>query len=172
MNAHNYWSFMNRNSGCRRERPLLLGSWQRRPSSAFWWPRDCQDWLREILCAIPQRYQPLLHVCIMTWVTIACFLCSGCFFTTSGGLQSFEHPLNEMKAMPIVDGQGQICSATYKVDAESKKCYGIQRVDSAANWSSQYWCNDVKPLRFSGDYSGEINEVSIHCFWQSFGHIT
>ncbi|THU71997.1 hypothetical protein C4D60_Mb04t07450 [Musa balbisiana] len=31
----------------------------------------------------------------------------GCFFTTSGGLQSFQHPLNELKAIPRVDSQGQ-----------------------------------------------------------------
>ncbi|XP_038984867.1 stem-specific protein TSJT1-like isoform X2 [Phoenix dactylifera] len=62
----------------------------------------------------------------------------GCFFTTSGGLQSFEHPLNEVKAMPRVDSEGQICGATYKVDVEAKKETGMPRVGSSANWSSQY----------------------------------
>jgi len=62
----------------------------------------------------------------------------GCFFTTSGGLQSFEHPMNEMKVMPRVDSQGQVCGVTYKVDADTKKNSGMPRVGSAANWSSQY----------------------------------
>ncbi|XP_072978083.1 stem-specific protein TSJT1-like [Typha angustifolia] len=62
----------------------------------------------------------------------------GCFFTTSGGLQSFEHPMNELKPMPRVDSQGQVCGSTYKVDVQAKKDSGIPRVDSAANWSSQY----------------------------------
>ncbi|THU62083.1 hypothetical protein C4D60_Mb01t01420 [Musa balbisiana] len=61
-----------------------------------------------------------------------------CFFTTSGGLQSFEHPLNELKAMPRVDSQGQVCGATYKVDDQAKKETKMPRVDSAANWSSHY----------------------------------
>ncbi|KAK1270770.1 Stem-specific protein TSJT1 [Acorus gramineus] len=62
----------------------------------------------------------------------------GCFFTTSGGLQSFEHPLNELKPVPRVDSQGQVCGATFKVDAESKKASGMPRVGSATDWSSHY----------------------------------
>ncbi|OVA05380.1 protein of unknown function DUF3700 [Macleaya cordata] len=62
----------------------------------------------------------------------------GCFFTTSGGLRSFEHPMNELKAMPRVDSSGQVCGATYKVDAVAKKEAGMPRVGSAANWSSNY----------------------------------
>ncbi|RDX72012.1 Stem-specific protein TSJT1, partial [Mucuna pruriens] len=57
-----------------------------------------------------------------------------CFFTTSGGLRSFEHPLNEMKPIPRVDSSGQVCGATFKVDAETKKeTTGMARVGSAAN---------------------------------------
>ncbi|VAI21775.1 unnamed protein product [Triticum turgidum subsp. durum] len=52
----------------------------------------------------------------------------GCFYTTSGGLQSFEHPLNELKAVPRVDSQGQMCGSTFKVDSEAKKDSGIPRV--------------------------------------------
>lgn len=62
----------------------------------------------------------------------------GCFFTTSGGLQSFEHPLNEVKPMPRVDSQGQVCGADFKVDAGSKKDSVMPRVGSAANWSEHY----------------------------------
>lgn len=62
---------------------------------------------------------------------------SGCFFTTSGGLSSFEHPLNELKPVPRVDSSGQMCGATFKVDAEAKKeTTGMPRVGSAANWSN------------------------------------
>ncbi|CAJ2673904.1 stem-specific protein TSJT1-like [Trifolium pratense] len=63
----------------------------------------------------------------------------GCFFTTSGGLRSFEHPLNELKPIPRIDSSGQVCGSTYKVDADSKKeTTGMPRVGSAANWSSDY----------------------------------
>ncbi|XP_057957173.1 stem-specific protein TSJT1 [Malania oleifera] len=62
----------------------------------------------------------------------------GCFFTSSGGLRSFEHPLNELKPVPRVDSSGQVCGATFKVDVESKKESSMPRVGSAANWSSQY----------------------------------
>ncbi|XP_057431303.1 stem-specific protein TSJT1-like [Lotus japonicus] len=63
----------------------------------------------------------------------------GCFFTTSGGLRNFEHPLNELKPVPRVDSSGQVCGATFKVDAETKKeTTGMPRVGSAANWSSNY----------------------------------
>ncbi|OAY76635.1 stem-specific protein TSJT1 [Ananas comosus] len=62
----------------------------------------------------------------------------GCFFTTSGGLQSFEHPLSEVKPVPRVDSKGEVCGATYKVDAGTKKDSSIPRVGSAANWASQF----------------------------------
>ncbi|XP_059632464.1 stem-specific protein TSJT1-like [Cornus florida] len=63
----------------------------------------------------------------------------GCFFTTSGGLRSFEHPLNELKPVPRVDSSGQVCGATFKVDEESsRKETGMPRVGSAANWSQNY----------------------------------
>lgn len=65
------------------------------------------------------------------------FHISGCFFTTSGGLSSFEHPLNELKPVPRVDSSGQVCGATFKVDADAKKePTGMPRVGSAANWSN------------------------------------
>lgn len=63
----------------------------------------------------------------------------GCYFTTSGGLRSFEHPLNELKPVPRVDSSGQVCGSTFKVDAESRKeTGGMPRVGSAANWSQHY----------------------------------
>lgn len=62
----------------------------------------------------------------------------GCFFTTSGGLQSFEHPLSEVKPVPRVDSKGEVCGATYTVDAGTKKDSSIPRVGSAANWASQF----------------------------------
>ncbi|KAI4345695.1 hypothetical protein L6164_012795 [Bauhinia variegata] len=63
----------------------------------------------------------------------------GCFFSTSGGLRSFEHPLNELKPVPRVDSSGQVCGANFKVDADAKKeTSGMPRVGSAANWSADY----------------------------------
>ncbi|XP_056175029.1 uncharacterized protein LOC115667865 isoform X2 [Syzygium oleosum] len=62
----------------------------------------------------------------------------GCFFTSSKGLRSYEHPPNEVKPVPRVDSSGQVCGATFKVDAETKKESSMPRVGSAANWSSHY----------------------------------
>lgn len=63
----------------------------------------------------------------------------GCFFTTSGGLRSFEHPLHELKPVPRIDSSGEVCGSTFKVDADTKKeATGMPRVGSAANWSSNY----------------------------------
>lgn len=63
----------------------------------------------------------------------------GFFFTSSGGLQSYEHPLNEVKPVPRVDSKGEVCGTTYTVDAHAKKdTTSIPRVGSAADWSSQY----------------------------------
>ncbi|KAI3459429.1 hypothetical protein Pfo_016092 [Paulownia fortunei] len=63
----------------------------------------------------------------------------GCFFTSSGGLRSYEHPVNELKAVPRVDSSGEVCGLTFKVDAESRKGKtGMPRVGSDANWSQHY----------------------------------
>uniref|UniRef100_A0A2N9G5W8 DUF3700 domain-containing protein n=1 Tax=Fagus sylvatica TaxID=28930 RepID=A0A2N9G5W8_FAGSY len=43
----------------------------------------------------------------------------GCFFTSFGGLRSFEHLLNEVKPVPRVDSSGQVCGATFTLDAET-----------------------------------------------------
>ncbi|XLR26156.1 hypothetical protein S83_054056 [Arachis hypogaea] len=60
----------------------------------------------------------------------------GFFFTTSGGLSNFEHPLNELKSIPRVDSSGQVCAATFKMDEAKKESTGMSRVGSAANWSN------------------------------------
>ncbi|KAI6683539.1 hypothetical protein NL676_029452, partial [Syzygium grande] len=58
---------------------------------------------------------------------------TGCFFTSSKGLRSYEHPPNEVKPVPWVDSSGQVCGATFKVDAETKKESSMPRVGSAVN---------------------------------------
>lgn len=65
----------------------------------------------------------------------------GCFFTSSGGLRSFEHPLKELKAVLWDDGSGQSCGLTFVVAEDSKKetgKLGMPRVGSDADWSSHY----------------------------------
>ncbi|ESQ47573.1 hypothetical protein EUTSA_v10021396mg [Eutrema salsugineum] len=61
----------------------------------------------------------------------------GCFFTSSGGLRSYEHPMNELKPVPRVDSSGQVCGVTFKVDSEAKKEGAMPRVGSVQNWSQQ-----------------------------------
>jgi len=40
----------------------------------------------------------------------------GCFFSSSDGLHSFEHPMSPLKPVPRVDSQGQMCGSLFKVD--------------------------------------------------------
>ncbi|CAA6655673.1 unnamed protein product [Spirodela intermedia] len=60
---------------------------------------------------------------------------SGCMFHSDGGLRSFEHPMNRMKAMPRVDSEGVMCGANFKVDAYSR-INSMPRVGSAADWTT------------------------------------
>lgn len=62
----------------------------------------------------------------------------GCFFSTSGGLQSFEHPSNKLMPMPRVDSDGQMCGANFKVDVYAKKQTSMPRVGSEANWANTF----------------------------------
>lgn len=59
---------------------------------------------------------------------------AGCMFHSEGGLMSFEHPKNSLKAMPRIDSEGMICGANFKVDVTSKKA-SMPRVGSEANWA-------------------------------------
>ncbi|KAJ7550387.1 hypothetical protein O6H91_07G107800 [Diphasiastrum complanatum] len=64
---------------------------------------------------------------------------AGCFFSSKGGLSSFEHPLNEVKAVPRVDSQGHMCGSTFKVDrAAPKHSASFPRVGSDATWPSAF----------------------------------
>ncbi|KAI5055643.1 hypothetical protein GOP47_0029164 [Adiantum capillus-veneris] len=40
----------------------------------------------------------------------------GCYFSSDSGLRSYEHPLQEVTAVPQVDSQGQTYGSTFKVD--------------------------------------------------------
>ncbi|XP_047307010.1 stem-specific protein TSJT1-like [Impatiens glandulifera] len=58
----------------------------------------------------------------------------GCIFHSDGGLMSFEHPMNKMRAFPRVDSEGIMCGATFKVDKYTR-VNSIPRVGSEANWT-------------------------------------
>jgi hypothetical protein len=60
--------------------------------------------------------------------------CAGCMFHSEGGLMSFEHPMNKVKAMPRVDSEGAMCGANFKVD-KFTRLNSIPRVGSEANWT-------------------------------------
>lgn len=83
----------------------------------------------------PFKFDELSHISMFLRFF---FNYTGCFFTSSGGLRSFEHPFNELKAVPRVDSSGEMCGANFKVDSNSKKETGMPRVGSAANWSQHY----------------------------------
>ncbi|XP_074290479.1 stem-specific protein TSJT1 [Silene latifolia] len=59
---------------------------------------------------------------------------AGFIFHSEGGLVSFEHPMNKVKAMPRVDSQGVICGANFNVDKYTR-INSMPRSGSAANWS-------------------------------------
>lgn len=59
---------------------------------------------------------------------------TGCMFHSEGGLMSFEHPMNKIKAMPRVDSEGVLCGANFKVDVYTR-VNSIPRRGSEANWS-------------------------------------
>lgn len=59
---------------------------------------------------------------------------TGCMFHSEGGLRSFEHPMNKMKAMPRIDSEGVMCGANFKVDDYSR-IHSMPRVGSEANWA-------------------------------------
>ncbi|KAK4439206.1 Stem-specific protein TSJT1 [Sesamum alatum] len=59
---------------------------------------------------------------------------AGCIFHSEGGLMSFEHPMNKLRAMPRVDSEGVMCGANFKVDMYSR-VNSIPRVGSEANWA-------------------------------------
>ncbi|KAJ9566545.1 hypothetical protein OSB04_002511 [Centaurea solstitialis] len=59
---------------------------------------------------------------------------TGCMYHTEGGLMSFEHPKQKMKAISRVDSEGAMCGATFKVDTYSKT-QTMPRVGSEANWA-------------------------------------
>ncbi|MED6143518.1 hypothetical protein PIB30_007134 [Stylosanthes scabra] len=58
---------------------------------------------------------------------------TGCMFHSEGGLMSFEHPMNKLKAMPRIDSEGAMCGANFKVDKFSR-VNSIPRVGSQSNW--------------------------------------
>ncbi|XP_043688695.1 stem-specific protein TSJT1-like [Telopea speciosissima] len=60
---------------------------------------------------------------------------TGCMFHSGGGLTSFEHPMNKVKAMPRVDSEGVMCGSIFKVDVFSRNST-MPRVGSEANWAA------------------------------------
>jgi hypothetical protein len=64
----------------------------------------------------------------------------GCFFHSDGGLMSFEHPMNKMKAMPRIDSEGAMCGANFNVD-KFTRVNSIPRRGSEANWSAEWTSN-------------------------------
>lgn len=48
----------------------------------------------------------------------------GCYFSSAGGLHSFAHPKGELKPIPRIDSQGQMCGSTFKVEQQVLKPIG------------------------------------------------
>lgn len=69
---------------------------------------------------------------------------TGCMFHSEGGLKSFEHPMNRMKAMPRVDSEGVMCGANFKVDYYSR-INSMPRVGSNTDWTSAWGEESTAP---------------------------
>ncbi|CAF2076972.1 unnamed protein product [Brassica napus] len=59
---------------------------------------------------------------------------TGSMYHSEIGLKSFEHPENNIKAMPMIDSEGVICGANFQVDARTK-INAIPRRGTEANWA-------------------------------------
>lgn len=59
---------------------------------------------------------------------------TGFMFHSEGGLMSFEHPMNKVKAMPRIDSEGAMCGANFNVDKYTR-VNSIPRVGSETNWA-------------------------------------
>lgn len=70
-------------------------------------------------------------------VTLTQLHFAGCMFHSEGGLMSFEHPMNKIRAMPRVDSEGVVCGANFKVDKYTR-INSIPRVGSEADWTHQW----------------------------------
>ncbi|KAG6756470.1 stem-specific protein TSJT1-like [Populus alba x Populus x berolinensis] len=59
---------------------------------------------------------------------------TGFMFHSEGGLMSFEHPMNKVRAMPRTDSEGFLCGANFKVDVFTR-INSLPRRGSEANWT-------------------------------------
>ncbi|KAJ6770449.1 ALUMINUM INDUCED PROTEIN WITH YGL AND LRDR MOTIFS [Salix purpurea] len=59
---------------------------------------------------------------------------TGFMFHSEGGLMSFEHPMNKVRAMPRTDSEGFLCGANFKVDVLTR-INSLPRRGSENNWS-------------------------------------
>ncbi|CAK7327592.1 unnamed protein product [Dovyalis caffra] len=59
---------------------------------------------------------------------------AGFMFHSEGGLMSFEHPMNKVRAMPRTDSEGVLCGANFKVDVYTR-INSLPRRGSEANWT-------------------------------------
>ncbi|KAF3581172.1 hypothetical protein DY000_02030493 [Brassica cretica] len=58
----------------------------------------------------------------------------GSMYHSEIGLKIFEHPENNMKAMPMINSEGVICGANFQVD-DCTKINAIPRKGTEANWA-------------------------------------
>ncbi|KAF9672836.1 hypothetical protein SADUNF_Sadunf11G0085600 [Salix dunnii] len=59
---------------------------------------------------------------------------TGFMFHSEGGLMSFEHPMNKVRAMPRTDSEGFLCGANFKVDVLTR-INSLPRRGSENNWT-------------------------------------
>lgn len=62
----------------------------------------------------------------------------GCYFSSHMGLQSYQHPLQQLKPVVRVDSDGQRLAAEFEVDMgkkDLKKQESMHRVGSEGNWA-------------------------------------
>ena len=70
----------------------------------------------------------------INYLTICSSKCAGFMFHSEGGLMSFEHPMNKVRAMPRTDSEGFLCGANFKVDVFTR-INSLPRRGSENNWT-------------------------------------
>eukprot|EP00475_Leptophrys_vorax_P037468 TRINITY_DN6465_c0_g1_i1.p1 TRINITY_DN6465_c0_g1~~TRINITY_DN6465_c0_g1_i1.p1 ORF type:complete len:247 (+),score=2.85 TRINITY_DN6465_c0_g1_i1:368-1108(+) len=80
---------------------------------------------KDSVVAISDSYRVLRDNCGRSFAPFP----KGCYFSTIGGLNSFEHPDRMLKPIPHVDSRGQLCGSNFVVD-QQKRGFTVTQVGS------------------------------------------
>lgn len=133
-------SYFFLHAGSAWESGVLLGYCCRWICGFLWRCKAYQTSLEKVICSFSSRYDTLillvatkamvskqgglfpLQVLIGSSNSSLGVEWAGCYFSGAGGLHSFAHPTSQLKHMPRIGSQGQMCGSTFKVAANHASC--------------------------------------------------